>query len=452
MMRYLAVAALLSAGLSCFADPIDVGDRKQLFIDSRFIAESEGVTLTPNPPVKRLRQDAGPLMAREINRRADHGAAFYDPTAPPERRYKRILLKGHMRETETAGLYIQYSPDRNNWTEVPERVFPFWPDGESSLAWDPNVGRYVAYFRQWIPRPGTDGEGPEGNLRTVGRLEIDDPLKPWPIPDDPDARNYIWGEHMLPAPGPAFEVVLQTDGQDPPISDFYDQGVFRYPWAEDVYFAFPVLYRQFPDSELSNDGLTDVQLAISRDGVNFRRFRVPYIDLGITGEDADGACIYVSRGLLRDGDEIRQYYAGYPRTHGHPANSEGNERFNGMVVQRLDGFVSADADYEGGELTTPEITFSGDRLQLNVDCSAAGDCRVEIRGADGAAIEGFALDDADPIRGNHIHRTVTWRDEDADVSALEDRPIRLRFVMRDCKLYAFQFVSGDGAAVPATED
>ena len=31
---------------------LDVGDRKQLFIDGRFFAQQQGITLTVNPPVK----------------------------------------------------------------------------------------------------------------------------------------------------------------------------------------------------------------------------------------------------------------------------------------------------------------------------------------------------------------------------------------------------------------
>jgi len=45
------------------AEPIDVGHAKQLFIDDRFMESSEGVTLTMNPPVKRPREDANPLLA-----------------------------------------------------------------------------------------------------------------------------------------------------------------------------------------------------------------------------------------------------------------------------------------------------------------------------------------------------------------------------------------------------
>ena len=110
-----------------------------------------------------------------------------------------------------------------------------------------------------------------------------------------------------------------------------------------------------------------------------------------------------------------------------------------MIVQRLDGFVSADADYAGGELTTPPIVFDGDRLELNVDTSAVGDARVEILDANMQPVEGFSLADADMIHGNFIRKTVTWQGSD-DISALKGQAVRLRFVMRAAKLYAFEFV------------
>ena len=50
----------------------------------------------------------------------------------------------------------------------------------------------------------------------------------------------------------------------------------------------------------------------------------------------------------------------------------------GRAVMRLDGFVSVDAGYEGGEFTTPLIRFAGNRLELNVDASAGGCVRVKL--------------------------------------------------------------------------
>ena len=48
------------------------------------------------------------------------------------------------------------------------------------------------------------------------------------------------------------------------------------------------------------------------------------------------------------------------------------------AIQRLDGFVSADAPYEGGSLITPEITFKGRKLLINIDTFATGEAKIEI--------------------------------------------------------------------------
>ena len=43
------------------------------------------------------------------------------------------------------------------------------------------------------------------------------------------------------------------------------------------------------------------------------------------------------------------------------------------------------------------------------------------------------------IFGDTIERTVTWKNG-GDVSALAGKPVRLRFVLKDADLYAFQFL------------
>lgn len=111
----------------------------------------------------------------------------------------------------------------------------------------------------------------------------------------------------------------------------------------------------------------------------------------------------------------------------------------GRLQLRRDGFVSADASYEGGEITTVPLTFSGNRLEPNVETSVPGMTKVEILEAEGEAIPGFSLQEADEIRGNFVRKTVTWAGKN-DVSSLSGKTIQLHFVMRDAKLYAFQFV------------
>jgi len=51
---------------------------------------------------------------------------------------------------------------------------------------------------------------------------------------------------------------------------------------------------------------------------------------------------------------------------------------------------------------------------------------------------GFSLGDCDEVSGNHLEKTVTWKAK-ADLSSLHGHVVRLRFVMRACKMFAFQF-------------
>jgi hypothetical protein len=105
---------------------------------------------------------------------------------------------------------------------------------------------------------------------------------------------------------------------------------------------------------------------------------------------------------------------------------------------RLDGFAAVVAPYAGGELLTRPLTFSGKELVLNFATSAAGGIRVEVQDASGKAQPGFALADAVETIGNEIERVVRWRGG-SDVGALAGKPVRLRFVLRDARLYALQF-------------
>jgi hypothetical protein len=52
---------------------------------------------------------------------------------------------------------------------------------------------------------------------------------------------------------------------------------------------------------------------------------------------------------------------------------------------------------------------------------------------------GYTLADADPLTQAGVARRVTWKGN-GDVSALAGTPIKLRFVLRNAKLFAFQFV------------
>src|SRR5262249_61657776 len=109
------------------------------------------------------------------------------------------------------------------------------------------------------------------------------------------------------------------------------------------------------------------------------------------------------------------------------------------VKQRLDGFVSLDAVGEPGTATTRPLVFAGDRLVLNV--AAQGAVRVGLLDEQGRAVPGFAASDCDPLQTDSTGATVTWHGR-SDVRALAGKVVRVRFELREAKLFAFQFING----------
>jgi hypothetical protein len=93
-----------------------------------------------------------------------------------------------------------------------------------------------------------------------------------------------------------------------------------------------------------------------------------------------------------------------------------------------------DAGNKYGRLTTVPLTFSGKRLELNVQ---GEEVRVGVLDEQGRPIPGFALRDCEPISGDHIAKTVSWAG--GDLAGLAGRTVQLVFKMRNAKLYAFQF-------------
>lgn len=455
------------------AVPIDIGSEKQLFIDQRLIERAQNVTLRVNPPRKTgekcivadrpweshrvcayntVMEDGGiykmwydaidndggrwlcyatstdgihwqkpalgivefqgskenNIVFPTVKRGHEPGCVFIDrnPGCPADARYKMVCsyegAAGH-------ATHVFASADGLHWRAISDRPSFRSSDTGNVAFWDERISRYVAYVRTWTP------------MRMVGRCEFDD------LTD--------FGKE---------QVVFGYDEDDPPDMDFYTNAAVKYPFAKDVYLIFPSAYFHYPEppvGKFRNDGPLDIRLAVSRDGIHFSRpERSAYIGLGVKGEWDDSA-LYMATGMIRRGAEIWQYYAGYDFTHG--AYDVRRDQYKGAisrVVQRLDGFVSADAPYTEGVLTTVPITFSGKRLELNVDAGVAGSVRVELLDAEGRPLPGFALRQADAIKGNHIAHTVTWQGSD-DVSALAGKHVKIRFVMRDCKLYAFQFVT-----------
>jgi hypothetical protein len=93
-----------------------------------------------------------------------------------------------------------------------------------------------------------------------------------------------------------------------------------------------------------------------------------------------------------------------------------------------------------GTVTTRPLIFEGSQLLLNSDANS-GYVLVEILNANGAPIRGYRKRDCDAVRSDSIRHRVTWRGN-ADLSTLQGKPIRLKFYLKQARLYSFQFTAG----------
>ncbi len=326
------------------------------------------------------------------------------PGVPDRERYKS--LSG----IHPGGLALFVSADGLRWKPKQKSVLTskeFAFDSQACAFWSPSESKYVCYFRSW-----KDG------LRWISRSTSEDCLK--------------WTE------------LVKMDYGDTPPEHLYTNNTTPYYRAEHIYIALAQRFftksalpaervaELIPD-EVHHGFCSDVALLTTRGGNRYdRTFMESFIRPGPTAQD------WVSRnntpawGIVPSSEDERRMYI---HRQAHVAQNTAH------VVRyslRVDGFVSAAAGFDGGELLTKPFTFSGRRLELNYETSAAGSIRLEIQDAAGRAISGYTLEDSTGLFGDEISRVYTWKDG-SDVSRLAGKPVRLRFVIRDADLYSFRF-------------
>lgn len=379
--------------------------------------------------------------AADLKLGQDGVMVFVDPTAPADERFRMVNRMDQLGE----GVHLLSSPDGIRWKTTHKLVVTARPekkghhlDSQNVIFWDPNIRKYVCYVRRNRMEPGSQG-------RSVARGESEK-LTGFPAVQD---MPFVLNPDALDV----------TDGVT--LVDYYNSGALLYPWADRAYYLFPQAYyhytkqlTQFSKDCPTNAGPLDTHFASSRDGIHWERYdRRAFVPIGMKG-DFDCHTARMIHGLIPDtkGREMFMYYRGSDWLHGWDRDDRNRKILTDVglaatqditvlsrVVLRRDGFVSVQADYAGGEFTTPPLRFSGSKLALNIDTAAVGTMRVEVIGEDGQPAPGFASSDCDVIHtANTLNHVVTWKGA-SDLSSLAGKAIRLRFIMRSGDLYAFQF-------------
>jgi len=360
---------------------------------------------------------------------AGHPAVFKDenPDAAPDARYKAFLRAV---QAKVVGLLPFKSPDGIHWAPMSDTLVitdgAF--DSQNLAFWDGERGEYRAYWRYF------SDETPDDRYKGIRAIRT------------ATSKDFLhWSN--------------QADLRyvDSPLEHLYTNQIKPYFRAPHLLIGFPARYiergwsksmRALPEpvhrqwraekSDRYGTALTETLIMLSRDGVLFKRWNEAFLRPGI---ERTGTWSYGQQYTAWQLVETPSALEGAPNELSLYA-TESYWTDSGSALRRytlrMDGFVSVSAPMSGGELLTRPLIFTGSQLVLNFSSSAAGDIRVEIQDAKGRPLPGFALVDCPPIFGDAIARPVTW-EKGGDLSTLQGKPIRLRFVLKDTDLYSLRF-------------
>lgn len=499
----IAIDCLL-ASWSFAAEPIDLGGRRELFVDAALAEKIEGKAEL------RLHHPTPREIALTFDRPWEGNASGY-ATVIQDGDVYRMWYRGHryiidpppLRQAQPEVVCYAESRDGIRWNKPSLGLYDWQGSKENNIIWrDGPATHNFAPFKDANPncRPDERYKAVGGTIASKGLLTFKsaDGIHWSKFSDGPvvtqgafDSHNTcFWDDARkrytmyvrffseanfkgLRSIGVSYSTDFKT-WSDPvglTYSDehplqMYTNQVAPYYRAPHILMGFPTRFvarpltthsknlepvitrAQFAKS-IANSGaytgaeITDGLFITSRNGRDFHRWPEAFLR---PGPEAEGRWIY--------GDNYQSYglFETKSETPGAPNEislhfTEGAWRDDMHCLRRyairLDGFVSLHAALDGGEFVTKPVRFAGHRLTVNYATSAAGSLRVELQNEDGTPIPGYSLADADELFGDNVDQLVSWKDR-TDVGSLAGKPIRLRFQLCDGDVFSYCFV-GDAA-------
>ena len=314
----------------------------------------------------------------------------------PGKRYKVLF---NYWDFQGRGLGIGTSPDGIHWRAHPHTVIQGGFDTHNIAFWDALHGCWVAYTRRW----------------QFGRRQISRATSP---------DLYHWSNDT---------VLVSLDGSD---DNLYTTACFRLREARNVYIMITGVF----DSEKNT---VTPNLAVSRDGIAWNRFRKPFILPGKEGTwDSGGG--YPLAAEVPYGDSLLFYYIGKSEAHGNHHNDG-----IGISAIKYGRFVGLKAGESGGTVTTHtlRLTHQGGRLpergilSVNADASE-GSIRFEILDENGTPIPDFSRDKSIALTDDNLRHYVRWKSQ-RTLYPVIGKPVKLRFHMKNATLYGFKVLRHD---------
>ncbi|MDO5553860.1 MAG: hypothetical protein Q4G68_08860 [Planctomycetia bacterium] len=506
-MQMFVVLLLTAASVTLAADAVpedtvNIGSRRELFLDDYLIANRDKVDILVHRPDRKE-------ISLVFNKPWEGDSQSYFTTFQDDQKYRMYYHAwGQFPSSKLLSICYAESDDGINWTCPELGICEF----EGSTANNIVINHFGEDFLNhdfnpfWDKKPGTP---PEQKYKAVGfGYSPSDPDKgglfAWSSPDAihwtlmqeaPILRGYafdsqnvaFWSEKdncyvlyfrhfangvdvvvgtriVMKATSDdllhwTVQGTLQFPEGEGPVhgAQYYTNQIKEYYRAPETLIGFPARYvdhggtestKLLPEWDLREKRIkieqrlgttvTDSVFIWSRDGMNFRQSNDVFVAPGLRTKH--NWC-YGDNYLSWHVVETASADDDSPRElsiYAVESYQTDNESRLRRYTLRLDGFSSLHAKNQQGTVTTKPIIFEGAQLSLNAATSAAGEIRVEVLRPDGSVIPGFSSEECDLIYGDSLDRRVTWKGN-ADMTPLAGQPIVLRFTMKEADLYSIKW-------------
>lgn len=351
---------------------------------------------------------------------------FLDPQeTDPTKRFKMLIW------LRPGGHSLFASGDGRRWTKLGLGVPPYelTPVDErpvrsdtNLVIWDSLAERYLSAYRTYPKHEF--GFFKNGNRRGVGFTVSDQLTTNWePI------------KTSLRAEAADDARVLQLSRTQERLKNWSEPYIMA-PFAYGNHYLGLVSMLDYVDGSDFRAGGGALELAFSHNGFDWHRPQPGTPTIQRQPRDEMFPCYAaVQPPLVIDGRLWHFYSEG---NCAHPAKPVAKSRIR-AATWRVDGFASLQTSGdEPGRLTTSPMICPGGSLVINAAVKPGGSIHVEVLGSDGQTIDGYAIDQAQPVVADNSALEVRWKDR-TDLQRLRDQPIQLRITLQRARLYAWRF-------------
>ena len=344
----------------------------------------------------------------------DSGSVIIDHFAKcPSQRYKMLLREPNPPGVGSFPGLLLVSADGIHWEQIGKTGDM---DDRSTMFYDPFTRNWVQSIRKWDNvnhRCRYFNQNPDFLISGKWSNES---INPWLRADNLDVGKFARAE-------------------------LYNFDAIAY---ESLMIGFHQILHGPPNHIGEQTGLpklTELYLSTSRDGYHFHRpDRTPFIDARREYDSWEYGYVESSAGMcLIVGDELWFYYSALA---GNPNRITQDWRINGTYANgsvglaklRRDGFASMRAMYDGGQVQTRKLKFTGNKLFINANMSGSL-LTAAVLDQEGHAIAGLTHEDCVGFEGNSTCTQVRWKN--ADLSGKGDQQVQLQFKYSRGDLFAF---------------